>query len=797
VTVAYAGIGLTPPPDAQSRVYAYWHGHRIEEFDHPGHHLRWLNHLPIPAPPVREPPRIGALTWPTGASRWATCHLVATGAELDDVVATIGSTLAAKTLEFSDGIRSVSTEMWLLPPRPVQQRGSGDLYLLTLVDDRWWWWLQGNEGLAVAPGTWDGLLTSLFSKVGVGSPTIPAIPVEYGSPTAIRWEVGYKPVPLLLDAAAACVGLRVVRRLDGSVVVQNYEDADADEEAAWAAFEEAVLAGGRVDFDEIGKRLPDRVTTTFWGYDPKLEGVLLADLALPAYAGLTPVAGRAAQVVADMPAVALPADREAYATRAATDYYGWAFSRSDHTLRGFHDRDPNGNDAFVEWVHRPDQLVTRVVRGPLSDLNVYGDKPPTIRFPAEITSSFSSSSGYSWVRLTEYLGDAPEVFESPDGPKSGADLFEVNDNRDLLPGCRVIVYSNPDGPGWACQIDTMRRTVCVGGRLVYQESRDGGTTWVTVEDTGLPCGSGSGGSGSAAEVNPCQNCFPTEGDGDDPEIQVGSVCANGTLYVIYAKIGIISDPDTGTVRNTLYDYTWDEAGCCDCPSGSDAAPGSGGCAGPGCDTYTVEGHSLTLRRDCEKTTEGYASEWRDDQDVYTLQYTLLESGDVAWLLIGPDGCRWTGPEDWSGAGSAEFTRHPDPQYADCAATKTVSCGGGGGGIVVGCDGSPVASTLHVTVTPDGCDPVEFDITYNPGESQWEGSVPLPCPCVEFPDEHWTFHLQCSGGAWLSSFSSPTGDSDPNPATPTVVSAAPLHLQWTGTLTCATDPPVDATIDIEQ
>lgn len=749
MTIAYAGIGIEPPPDAQDRVYSYWHGHRIEEFDYPGHYLRWMNHLPVPPPPRQEPPRIGALSWPTGASRWATCHLAATGSQVDALIEEIGDTLSAKTLEFSDGHRTVSADMWLLPPRPIQQRGSGDLYLLTLVDERWWWWLAGNQGVTTSPGSWSSLLTTLFSAVGVGSPTIPGINVAYGAPTAIRWEVGYKPIPLLIDAACACIGFRVVRKLDGSVVVQNYEDADADEESAWETYQNYVLSGGRMDFDEIGKRLPERVTTVFWGYDPKLEGVLLSDLALPAYADVTPVAGRTAQVVADMPAVADPADRADYATRAATDYYGWAFSRSDYTLRGFHPRDPNGNDLLVEWVHRPDQLVTRVLKQQVSDLNVYGDKPPTIRFPALITSTFSASAGYSWTRLTEYLDLAPEVYDPPDGPKTGQYLFEVNDNRDLTPGCRVLMYSNPDGPGWQCQIDVMRRMYCVSDVLVYQESTDGGSTWETVYSTGLPCGSGSGGSGSGSNPNPCQNCFPSAGDGNDVEVVVAVACVGGVTFTVYAKIAIVSDAQSGTVRNEFYDYTWETAGCCECPetgSGSGSGSGSGGI---GCDTYTVAGY--TLSRDPQYDTPT-TSTWVDPGGNYRLSLTVEDVfGLYLWTLCAPDSgpgcnnstCKWVGPDSWDGTGSAEFTLHDGTQ---CESTMTVYCGGGTG---VECGtgfGEDLPATLNYAVGASGgvacVDGLTGTMTKDCGGGECQFTTDVFDPCGDCSN---TVVMHCVGG----------------------------------------------------
>ena len=72
---------------------------------------------------------------------------------------------------------------------------------------------------------------------------------------------------------------------------------------------------------------------------------------------------------------------------AATDYYLWGMARSEYTLRGFWPRTLSGHDAAQEWVYAAGQTVTRVLRAPVSDRNVYGDKPPALFFPARITGA--------------------------------------------------------------------------------------------------------------------------------------------------------------------------------------------------------------------------------------------------------------------------------------------------------------------------------------------------------------------------------------------------------------------------
>src|SRR5262245_23720750 len=141
--VSWGGVDLTPSPFALAEVERWWHVHRITEFDYPAYFQGGLHHLPVPYPPRREPPRIGVLHWPNSASRWATCHLLATGEQLERLQKLSGP----QDLVFSDGTNSVTARMFRLVARPVSQRGTNELYLITLVDERYYWWGGNPEEL--------------------------------------------------------------------------------------------------------------------------------------------------------------------------------------------------------------------------------------------------------------------------------------------------------------------------------------------------------------------------------------------------------------------------------------------------------------------------------------------------------------------------------------------------------------------------------------------------------------------------------------------------------------------------
>jgi hypothetical protein len=351
-------------------VERWWHVHRIREFDHPSYFAGGIDVLPIPYPPSREPPRIGVLHWPTGASRWATCHLLATGDQLARVQRVAGSSLS---LVISDGSRSVTAPMYRLGARPVSQRGDGhELYLLTLVDDRYWWWYAGNGALSLFGSmSWPDLLSTLFTDLGVDSPTIDTIDAGYGSPDPARWSVGTQPIPLLIDAVCKTVGLRCTRSLGGSVRCINYTNAAAADSSQWTTYKYEVIAGGRAANSEAALGVPAAVAVRFVGPGAYQTTKSLADLAIPDFGGATGAAGKVGAVAADPLTLAPVAQQLNYVTPAATDYFRWQLSLTDATFRGVRNWAPTGLEDCLEWVSGTDDILTRVLRSRIHDPNSY------------------------------------------------------------------------------------------------------------------------------------------------------------------------------------------------------------------------------------------------------------------------------------------------------------------------------------------------------------------------------------------------------------------------------------------
>ncbi len=386
--ISFAGVGLTPPSDAEYLVGRYWHHNQIDEFDHQAYFEQIVSHLPTPYIPNRGPPRIGVLSWPTDADKFSTCWLIASFSQLAEVRSSLGSN-SSGTLLITDGIGGqVQAEMHLLPPRPISQgKTSGEeLYLLTLVDDRFYWYQAGSIGTPET-NSWDDLFQFLFEAIGVAA-SIDTVPAAYLEPNPKRWEVDNPSVPIMLQAACVQCGLRLVRDTDGTVSLQNYTTASGTDTGRWGVIQELVYNGGRILNTDIGRCTPESVDVQF--FDGNITNKTLTTLALPDYGGASGVTTRKAQIVAD-PDELESAQREDYATQAATDYYNWFLALTDCTLRGIVSVPISGLDERVEWVHHTSGIVTRIIRPQWGDRNIYGTRPSPVT--GEGSGSGSGSGG--------------------------------------------------------------------------------------------------------------------------------------------------------------------------------------------------------------------------------------------------------------------------------------------------------------------------------------------------------------------------------------------------------------------
>lgn len=393
--ITYGGLPLEPTTAATAAAGTWWHGHVLPGWDSQGFLVPKIQHLPTSYFPKREEPRIGVLNWPTGADRFATCFLTATLPELTAIRNLLGIAPTEQPLVFDDGAGGVVTApMYLIGTHPISQRGDGaEFYLLVFVDERYFWWQSGGAATPTSATSWTDLFTQLFTSLGVDA-TIGTIPAAYLTPNMNRWDIGVQPLPMVLQAAAVTVGMRVVRTLDGQVFVDDYATASGEDASRWNLVKFECLAGGQISGADIARGLPAQVDTVF--FNGPAVPTTLASLALDRAAGVSGVDARMGRVTAD-PADPTAGEQTAYAARAALDYYNWAFSVTDATLRAFIPVAPCGLDEAVEWVHTADTMLTRILRPPWADRNIYGEA-----FPDEVNIGSGSGSGSGCITPVEF-----------------------------------------------------------------------------------------------------------------------------------------------------------------------------------------------------------------------------------------------------------------------------------------------------------------------------------------------------------------------------------------------------------
>lgn len=483
--ISYAGVGLTPPIDAQDRVSHLWHGHLLRQFERPFYDSGrvGMSHLPAPARQPHGPPRVGVLHWPVGASRWATCHLLASGEQLAAVRTALGAAPSPKTLSMDDGRNpAIEAEMCLLPPTPIAQRGERELYLLTLVDERYWWpalsqfsWWQESPGATSAE--WVRYLGLAVAATRVHpAPTYPEVAAAYGVPDPDKWSFPFKPGGAVIDSLCEACGLRFVRDRDGTSRFVAAADAVAAEGAAWEAWRYEVIAGGRATPADVGLSLPAEVVVGMPGpnlvgapsgsgftsaellspapgdYSP-YEAVSLASLAPAELDGVAPfrLATTACYGSVNSSALLTGTTLTEHARRLAADYYLWSLSRTDCDLRGLVARPLTGIEDAVEWAHLPSgEMLTRVLRTPYGDRNSYGDRKQMLRWNKSSTTAIGavtvaagwldttfrftlpsagvydlSATVFFYGQGTRTLGTPPDTYAYPCPPKALARFYNV------------------------------------------------------------------------------------------------------------------------------------------------------------------------------------------------------------------------------------------------------------------------------------------------------------------------------------------------------------------------------------
>lgn len=344
--------------------------------------------------------RLNVLYWPQGAARFAFGRFLVGEAQLAAIRRKVfaGAGAAAGTLVISDGARCVAPGMHLVESRPLEK--CGDLpgaHLLTLADERWLWrqkaaaidWAQiaaaAGSG-APAAAQWSSLLGLAGAAVGV-SLTASAVRPGYPPPTR-EWAASRQSAPGLLDAAAFACGLRVVRRLDGAVAALSAAASRAQLAANLAAATPR-LGGGRLAVSgkaELDALLPQYVDVVLPFYEPAAGGPSPARLlrgaphvervATASLAGHAGVAGRPGAVQTlrrGEDAASLSAEAiQNLADAAALDWLDHQKGPLDECFAGVCPWVMEGLGDLVQYEHDPEQIRTRVRRGPWGEGVVAG-----------------------------------------------------------------------------------------------------------------------------------------------------------------------------------------------------------------------------------------------------------------------------------------------------------------------------------------------------------------------------------------------------------------------------------------
>lgn len=437
--------------------------------------------LMLPPRVQQPPPRIGVLSWPLDASRWATFQAIISEDQLlqidpqyPGVANTYVSGSSADTLcndrfwtlvldEGPTGFpgRKITTVLHPLTPVPLQDiPGKIKYYLVTLVDERfYWWWRAGQTHVTEGVTSWTDLINMICTIVEI-SPTVDAIDPAFDRPTRL-FNFDFLDSPLMLDAAAWALGMRVVRLFDGTVWIQSPENAKVGYDSQFSTWAGDQLSGGQSNTSYLVWDVPEKVLLSFnkvyAGNIISGQFSVTVDLNSTNIPEFANVGGRCgtlpvfAQSLANFTAAdgsGTPTNLstlQAYAQIWAQKFYKWFLRRPNMQYAGIVPFAPDGMVDAIEVHHHAEEnqhhplynpgahrVTTRIL--PVqwnwletgNPVNVSGT--PT-GFWARLTGkSYPPFSDivYTFVPVTD--SDDPTPITWTDGPTNALPAFEANNN---------------------------------------------------------------------------------------------------------------------------------------------------------------------------------------------------------------------------------------------------------------------------------------------------------------------------------------------------------------------------------
>jgi len=237
--ITFGGLPTYPAPaPLAERISRLIPPSDIYQFEH--HSPLWAFDGFIPWQPIK----LGELRWPISASQWASCHVLMRENDLAQLRLKINNPHQTQELRLYDETTTISAQMWALPARPLFQTDAAgeDLYLLSLVDDRYRWWkVDSTFSVDPASWTWD----TLYERIGeaLGTPIVTGgVGGNYGIPsTALSFQFDW--LPPLLDLVARSTGRVIVRDRNGTVTAMTPTNSKAIQDGQDRAFRR--IAGGQ------------------------------------------------------------------------------------------------------------------------------------------------------------------------------------------------------------------------------------------------------------------------------------------------------------------------------------------------------------------------------------------------------------------------------------------------------------------------------------------------------------------------------------------------------------------------
>jgi hypothetical protein len=321
--------------------------------------------------------KLDSVYWPMGAQRWAVGYFICSGADLEQIMlrAVVAGVVQKCQLLIGDGVNDdLSMYMSMLPPIPLLQAGSAEenVYLLTLVDDRYYWWFANNIDLVITSAcdkTWAQVLDTVGSALGTMSRDTPA--TAYVKPChalTSHWQF----LPVLLDTAAYNVGMRVHVDTDQThtIYVKNANSALTVNDTLFNQTYAKVLGTNLFDVstDERALAVPKQVrvgypkqaaTDSRWPCTYELKTKTLTSLVdaqiVSRLTGLGVVGFNEGKIFHDTclwqsGSPNNDTEIDDLTTQIATDWYKWQLGRVHGTFVGLRQIAGHGLIDSIEWL---------------------------------------------------------------------------------------------------------------------------------------------------------------------------------------------------------------------------------------------------------------------------------------------------------------------------------------------------------------------------------------------------------------------------------------------------------------